>query len=123
VIRRTGSIREARPIAGPLPDGKSWAGRGRACGLPPGVLDYVRQNGEDRITWQPRPGVRMASVVVGFGGVKSGFVLAARSLREIEKRGDQAELEAGLAWIAALGVSLILVALGAFLLRSDSRSK
>ncbi len=91
--------------------------------LPPGVLDYVRQNGEDRITWQPQPGVRMASVVVGFSGVKSGFVLAARSLREIEKREDQAELEAGLAWIAALGVSLIVVALGAFLLGSDSRTK
>jgi hypothetical protein len=55
--------------------------------------------------------------------VKSGFVLAARSLREIEKREDQAELEAGLAWIAALGVSLIVVALGALLLGSGSRAK
>jgi hypothetical protein len=79
------------------------------------VLDYVRTNGEDRITWQPAPGVRMASVVVGFQGTRSGFVLAARSLREVEKREDQAEYEAGLAWLASLAGSLVLVTLAAWL--------
>ena len=80
--------------------------------LPAGVLDYVKAHGEDRITWQPEAGVRIAAVVVSYAGTTPGFVLAGRSLREVEKREAQAEFEAGAAWIAALGLSLILVALG-----------
>ncbi len=56
--------------------------------LPHGVFDYVRQNDEDRLTWQPQPGVRSAVVVTQFRGASSGFVLAGRSLREVEKRED-----------------------------------
>jgi hypothetical protein len=88
--------------------------QGQTPQLPSGVLDYVRGNGEDRITWQPAPGIRMASVVVRFQGAKSGFVLAARSLREVERREDEAELEAGLAWLASLAASLALVVLAAW---------
>jgi hypothetical protein len=56
--------------------------------LPPGVPDYVRQNGENRITWQPQIGVRSAIVVTQFKGSNSGFVLVGRSLREVENRED-----------------------------------
>jgi hypothetical protein len=56
--------------------------------IPSGVFDYVRQNDEDRLTWQPQPGVRSAVVVTQFQGPNSGFVLAGRSLREVEKRED-----------------------------------
>jgi len=89
--------------------------QGQIPDLPTGVLDYVRTSGEDRITWQPVPEVRLASVVVHYQGVQSGFVLAARSLREIEKREDEVELEAGLAWLACLAASLVLVALAEWL--------
>jgi hypothetical protein len=49
--------------------------------FPPGILDYTRQNGEDRVTLQPEGGVRIAAVVVRYD---NGFVLAGRSLREVE---------------------------------------
>jgi hypothetical protein len=31
---------------------------------PPGVFDFTRKNQEDRISWQPEPGVRSAVVIV-----------------------------------------------------------
>lgn len=51
--------------------------------LPPGVFDYMRSEGEDRFIWQPEKGVRDAVVVAKYSG---GFVMAGRSLREVEKR-------------------------------------
>ena len=77
--------------------------------LPPGVLDFVRQNGEDRITWQPAPGVRLAAVIVKAGGSHPGFIVAARSLREVEKREDQVLLLAGLGMLVTLFLSLFAV--------------
>jgi len=56
--------------------------------IPSGVLKYASLHGQDRLTWQPKPGVRSAIVVIPFKGNPSGFVLAGRSLREIEKRED-----------------------------------
>ena len=70
--------------------------------LPPGVFDSVRTEGEDRLTWQPQEGVRVAAVVTQFGGTNPGFVLAGRSLREVEVREDRLTLMVGLAWLAAL---------------------
>jgi hypothetical protein len=54
---------------------------------PAGVFENVRQHGQDRVTWQPREGVRHANVVTRFEGpTGSGFVMAGRSLREVEER-------------------------------------
>src|SRR5450755_289791 len=50
---------------------------------PQGVFEFVQSHGEDRLTWQPRPGVRIASVVVR---TADGFVVAGRNMREIEIR-------------------------------------
>jgi hypothetical protein len=61
---------------------------GQTPTIPAGITDYVKQNGEDRFTWQPQPGVRSAVVVTPFKGSNSGFVLVGRSLREIEIRED-----------------------------------
>lgn len=77
--------------------------------LPPdGVLSYVREKGEDRFTWEPKPGVRSAVVVTRFAGTvngeNGGFVLAGRSLREVEIR------EAGLSTIVK--VALVASILG-----------
>ena len=79
--------------------------------LPAGLLDYARSHGEDRVTWQPEPGVRMAAVIVPVDGGKSGFVLAGRSLREVEKRVDQLTLEVGGTLALTLVASLVIVAL------------
>jgi len=79
--------------------------------LPAGVFDYVRQKGEDRVSWQPQPGVRMAIVVVPISGGQAGFVMAGRSLREVEKRVDQLGQITLIAWLATLAGSLVVVAL------------
>lgn len=52
--------------------------------VPAGVLDHARRTGEERVTWQPEPGVRMATVVVH--NRSGGFVVAGRSLEESEAR-------------------------------------
>jgi hypothetical protein len=44
------------------------------------------RSGESRLTWQPERGVRIASVIVRVLGAHPGFVLAGRSLREVEIR-------------------------------------
>ena len=75
--------------------------------IPPGVFDYVRQHGEDRITWQPQPGVRSAVVVTQFQGPNSGFVLAGRSLREVEIREDDILHIVEVGWLGMLLVSLL----------------
>jgi len=85
---------------------------GQPPALPGGVLDYVRQHGEDRISWQPTPGTRYAAVVERISGAQPGFVLVARSLRETETRinvvGELA-LAGGLAILLASLVVVILV--------------
>jgi hypothetical protein len=57
---------------------------GNARTVPVGVLDHARTSGEERVTWQPEPGVRMATVVVH--NRSGGFVVAGRSLEESEAR-------------------------------------
>lgn len=74
---------------------------GQIPAIPSGVFDSVRQNGEDRITWQPQPEVRSAIVVTQFKGAQSGFVVAGRSLREVEIR-ESETLQLSLLGLAAL---------------------
>jgi hypothetical protein len=87
---------------------------GQVPALPGGLLDYVRQHGEDRVTWQPESGVRMATVIVRVSGSPGGFVLAGRSLLEVEKRIDQALLLSSLGALAVAAGSLIVVVLCEF---------
>lgn len=85
---------------------------GKVPPIPAGVLDYVRKTGEDRITMQPQPGVRFAAVITRFTGSTNGFVLAGRSLREVEKRSDNLLRLSALAilvtWIASLVVVILV---------------
>ena len=61
---------------------------GRPPQLPAGVLDAARSRGRHRVTWQPRPGVRVATAICRVPGGTPGFVVAGRSLREAEARVD-----------------------------------
>jgi len=61
---------------------------GQVPTLPSGVLSYAKVHGQNRLTWQPQPGDRQAIVVTYFSKSNPSFVLAGRSLREIEKRED-----------------------------------
>ena len=83
---------------------------GSAPDLPPGVFDSVRASGEDRLTWQPQEGVRVAAVIARYRGpsatnaptIAPRFVLAGRSLREVEERESQLTQMVGIAWIVAM---------------------
>lgn len=72
---------------------------GRTPTPPGGVLRAARGAGENRLTWQPRPGVRSATVSVAVRG-RPWVVTAGRSLREVEARTAQWQALVVLAWLA-----------------------
>ena len=78
---------------------------------PSGVFEFVRQHGEERVSWQPirgaENGVRIAAVVQRVNGAHPGFVLAGRNMREVETRIGQVQNMAGLTWLAMLGLILV----------------
>jgi hypothetical protein len=53
---------------------------------PSGVLEYARQHGENRVTWQPSPQTRIALVVVAVSDASGRLVAAGRNMREVEHR-------------------------------------
>lgn len=57
--------------------------------VPPAEVFKHAANSQNRITWQPKSGLKIAAVIEPFKGNPSGFVLAGRSLAEIEKREEQ----------------------------------
>ncbi len=67
--------------------------------LPPGVLAAAHATGRNAVTWQPRPGVRVATVSVPWSG---GTVVAGRSLRLVEDRAAMLELLVGAGWLATI---------------------
>ncbi|HZS42804.1 MAG TPA: hypothetical protein VFA52_01155 [Candidatus Paceibacterota bacterium] len=77
--------------------------------VPPlGVFEYVQKNGEDRITWQPQKTVRIAAVITSYtSSSSSGFVLAGRSLREVENRESQLSWSVITVWALVMLISLI----------------
>jgi hypothetical protein len=92
---------QGRPVSG------SARLHGQLPAVPQGVLDNATRRGENRVTWQPEPGVRSATAIVPFSGAHSGWVLAGRSLREVEQRENNLKLLIALGALAALGASLV----------------
>ena len=76
--------------------------------IPSGVLASARATGRDAVTWQPRSGIRLATVTIPWRG---GTVMAGRSLRLIEERVASLGLLVGLAWLATLVALVIASAL------------
>jgi hypothetical protein len=80
--------------------------------FPQAVLDEVKKTGKQaRVTWQPKAGIRIASVVNYYktaDGKTSGLVIAGRSLREVEKRENQSLMLAGLGGLFALLVTFLM---------------
>jgi hypothetical protein len=101
--------------------GRVIATNGTLDGTPPqppiGVLDTARSAGVDRVTWQPRAGLRFALYAVRWSG---GSVVAGRSLRIVEERVNQLQALIAIGWFVGLvllaGVSIV----AARLLRSDT---
>lgn len=77
---------------------------------PQGIFDAARSGdgkdtlvaNENRITWQPAPGVRQAIVVVHYSGKQSGFVVAGRNMREVESRESRLSMFILIAWLVML---------------------
>lgn len=90
---------------------------GRTPAPPAGVLESARAEGENRVTWQPRRGVRSATVSALVPGGSRRVVTVGRSLREVEVRVERLERIVGAAWLAAsLGI-VLAAALGEWLVR------
>ena len=87
--------------------------------LPAGVFKYVRNFGREAFTWSPQPGVRIAAVVRHVTGPQSGFVLAGRSLREVEVYESLLRKIAFGGWLVVLS----LLAGGVFLLHRSQLRK
>jgi len=82
---------------------------GQMPDYPKGALDVSRQSGENRVSWQPNPTVRVASVVVPYN---NGFVMAGRNMREVEQREQNAGRLAGVVWILTMITTFAAVVLG-----------
>lgn len=80
---------------------------GKAPRPPVGVFNSVRDGHRAVLTWRPEPGVRIASVTYRYSGTQSGFVLAGRSLREVETRTDTLFKLVALGWAVLMGVLLV----------------
>jgi hypothetical protein len=82
---------------------------GKNPSYPTGVFDEVKKSGKDaRVTWQPENGVRMATVVTRYSGAASGYVIAGRSLREVEIREKLTEIMCAVAMLFALIITFLL---------------
>lgn len=73
---------------------------------PKGVFSFTKEHGQDRITWQPEENVRSAIVMQHYNG---GYVLAGRSLREVELREAKLTQQIEGVWIAGMLGALVLV--------------
>jgi hypothetical protein len=87
-------------------NGRLLASSGELDGQPPqlpaGVLDWVLRHGEDRITWQPAPGLREATVILPYGGRHPGFVLVAQSLGGISNQQLELSRNVLYVWLGVL---------------------
>lgn len=74
---------------------------------PQGVFDTAKIRGENRLAWEPKPGVRIAIVMNYFQGKRTGYLLVGRSLRETEARKKRLLETVLAAWAGAIGLIMI----------------
>jgi hypothetical protein len=80
---------------------------GKSLQMPKGVFDFAKENGEDVLTWQPRRGVRMATVVEFVRSPSVAFVAVGRSLEETEKRVSNLTIMLFVGLFACFGIILV----------------
>ena len=99
--------------------GRVLASSGRLDGADPvpplGVLQHAAADAPNIVTWQPRDGVRVATVTARWSG---GTVMAGRALREVERREDQTLLLVAAGWVVTM-VALALASLAAAFIGRD----
>ena len=77
---------------------------GKTPDLPAGAIDKARIADQNRITWQPEKGVRLAVVITK---AQKGYVLIGRNMREVEKRITNLGYMVLAAWV---GTMILLLA-------------
>jgi hypothetical protein len=86
--------------------------------LPRGVLTEARTHGVDRVTWQPRAGVREAVIALPWrSSTAQGVVVAGASLRPAEDRQHELLLLLLAGWALAIAGSLAMTCIGVLWLR------
>ncbi len=70
--------------------------------VPQGVL-AAASGGENRVTWQPAPGVRQAIVVVRAGD--KGYAISGRNMREMEAQTDHIGVLVLAGWLVIMSAS------------------
>ena len=83
--------------------------------FPASVFNDAR-GGQDRISWQPEPGVRSAVVVQPW---HDGFVVAGRSLRLVEEREQRVLLLSAFVWLLTLAATAVAALVGGGILASE----
>ncbi len=73
---------------------------------PAGSFDEAKSNGENRFTWQPQDGVRVAAVLKPVGD--QAFVLAGKSLVETDKRIKTLTICTLIGWAVSILFALLL---------------
>lgn len=79
---------------------------GQAPTPPEGTFAYAKQHGENRFTWEPKPGVSIAAVLKAVDD--KGFVLAGRSLKEVNSREAEMTKLVIIGWAIAILLAAIL---------------
>ncbi len=79
---------------------------GQTPQIPKGVLDHAGNIGQNRVTWEPEKGVRIAAVITRYD---NGYVLVGRSLRDVEGRFMVLGKMVGISWIIIILVSYVLI--------------
>lgn len=81
--------------------------------LPPqGVFSFTTYHNTDHFTWEPKPGVRLATRVTRYGsGADTGFIITGQSLQPYEDRISTYTWIALAAWLAAIAWSYLLILL------------
>ena len=77
-------------------------------------IEYAKQYGENRITWQPDPNTRIALVIRPVPIEPGWFVASGRNMREVEIREAKLAALVSLALIAILGVTFFIALLKLF---------
>lgn len=81
--------------------------------LPPeGVFSFTTYHNTDHFTWEPKPGVRLATRVLKYGsGSDSGFIITGQSLKPYDERISTYSWIALAAWLASIAWSYLLILL------------
>lgn len=90
---------------------------GRIPKPPAGALNEARSNGTNSVTWQPRPGIRQATVMMA---TRRGYlVVAGRSLQNTEDHIDRLGIMVFLGWIVSMVIMLMVATLQELMTRKS----